>query len=205
MPGEKTTLSACGVTAIMAVEPQKYSYRVDAADTLVWVDSLWLAFGRENGATELTEKTVLGESLWNFVEGEETRRLYREIHARVRSEISTIVLPFRCDSPSLQRHLRMTITREDAGRLRYENRLIRVMPQRHLGILDSQRPRSDSLLTLCSCCKRGLLESVGWLDLEDLCARLLLFEASKVPRLRHTICPDCSQAMLPTRDNGSAA
>ena len=189
----------------MAVETPRYRYRVDAADSLIWVDSLWLAFARENGAAEFTKKTVLGRPLWDFVEGEETRRLYREIHSRMRSGVKSVVLPFRCDSPSLQRHMRMTITREDAGQLMYESLLIRAQPQRYLGILDSQRPRSDAVLTMCSCCKRGLFESVGWLDVEDFCARLRLFEARKAPALRHTICPECSQAVDSAMDNGNAA
>jgi hypothetical protein len=189
----------------MAVATSKYRYRVDAADLVVWVDSLWLAFARENGAAELTEQAVLGRPLWDFVEGEETRKLYREIHARVRSRVKSVVLPFRCDSPSLLRHMRMTITREDAGRLMYESLLIRVEPRRRLGMLDSQQPLSNSFVTMCSFCKRGLLESAGWLEVEDLCVRLQLFEAAKAPRLRHTVCPDCCHAVRHTLDNGNAA
>jgi hypothetical protein len=189
----------------MADEIPRYRYRVDASDSLVWVGSLWLAFARENGAAELTEEAVLGRSLWDFVEGKETRELYREIHTRVRSGVPSVVLPFRCDSPSLQRHMRMTITREDAGYLMYESLLVRAVPQRHLGILDSQQPRSRAFLTMCSCCKRGLIEPVGWLNVEEFSARLQLFEAPKVPRLRHTICPACTAALRKTLDNGNAA
>ena len=61
-----------------------FRYRVDARDRLVFVDPLWLAFARENGAADLTEQRVIGRSLWDFVADAETIRLYRELHARVR-------------------------------------------------------------------------------------------------------------------------
>ena len=189
----------------MAAQGLKYRYRVDAADVLVWVSELWLAFAKENGAADLIEESVLGRSLWDFVSGDELRRLYAEIHSRVRLSGTPVVLPFRCDSPSLQRHMRMTITREDAGQLAYDSVLVRAVPQRPLEILDSRWKRSAAVLTMCSCCKRALLEPVGWLGLDDVAVRLQLFEAEKVPELRHTICPECANTLRSSSGNGSAA
>ncbi len=173
-----------------------YRYRVDAADALIWVDDLWLAFARENGAADLTEQAVLGRTLWEFIMGEETRHLYRAIHARVRTHVKSVVLPFRCDSPTLQRHMRLTITRETMGHLRYDSMLVRVVPQDEQPLLNPRRPRSLSVVTMCSCCKRALLESAGWLEAEDFTARLGLFNCEKVPQIRHTLCPDCIHAAV---------
>jgi hypothetical protein len=178
---------------------------VDAADVLIGVNTAWLAFARENGAAELSEEAVLGRSLWDFVSDDGLRTLYREIHSRVRLSGVRVVLPFRCDSPSLQRHMRMTITRANGGQLVYESVLVRVVPQGPCAILDSRRQRSDAMLTLCSCCKRALLEPVGWLELEDVAVRLRLFEAKKVPELRHTLCPACIDTLKNAADNGNAA
>jgi hypothetical protein len=101
--------------------------------------------------------------------------------------------------------MRMTITREGAGYLLYESVLIRVEPERRLSLLDPQRPRGDSCLTMCSCCKRALLEPSGWLEVADISARLRLFEKPKVPHLRYDLCPDCADAMQGGADNGNAA
>lgn len=114
-------------------------------------------------------------------------------------------MPFRCDSPSLQRHMRMTITHEHAGQLLYACLLVRAVPQRHTAVLDSGYPRADAHLTMCSCCKRALLEPLGWLDVEEVSVRLGLFEAEKVPELRHTICPECAGTLKSAADNGNAA
>ena len=179
---------------MVTLDTPKYRYRVDAADAVVWVDSWWLAFARENGATELTEAAVLGRSLWDFVVGDETQRVYRELHARVRGSGKPAVVLFRCDSPSLQRHMRLKVTRDDEDLL-YESVLLRVEPQRYQSVLDVKQRRSDSFLTMCSVCKRALLETSGWLNVEEICLRLRLLERPRIPDVRYAICPDCSAAV----------
>ena len=189
----------------MAAEDSRYRFRVDADDVIVWLGERWLAFAKENGAAELTKTSVLGRSLWEFVAGEETRNLYRRIHARVRLRGKPAIVNFRCDSPSLQRHMRMTILRGSDGHLKYDSLLVRAVPQTYLALLDSRRARSESMLTMCSCCKRALLESVGWLDAAEVALRLGLLESQKDPELRHTICPECAQTLRDAANNGSAA
>ena len=172
----------------------RYRYRVDASDVVTWVDAMWLAFAKENGAAELVEESVVGRTLWDFLAGDDIRRLYREIHSRVRTTGKSVLLPFRCDSPSLQRHMRMTITLRDAGELEYESRVDRTIPQRRLDALDPQRQRSNVVLKICSCCRRAFFEPLGWLDMEDVSVRLGLFETTKVPELCYVICPECAAA-----------
>ncbi len=168
-----------------------YRYAVDAEDRLAWVAPLWLAFAQENGAEDLTEDAVLGRSLWDFVSGEATRLFYRELHDRIRHSKETVVVPFRCDSPSMQRSMRMTIRHDEGNHLVYESKIFRAEPQTRLRIIDPHEPRSRAFLTVCSCCRRALLETVGWLELFDIAVRLKLYRAETIPQLHYTICPDC--------------
>ena len=160
-----------------------YQYRIDADDRLVWVDEWWLAFACENGAPHLDAASVLNRPLWDFVSGDGTRRLFEEIHARVRENGQSVTVPFHCDSPSLQRHMRLKVSSAGENALSYESALFRAKPQRYMSLLDERVERSDSLLTMCSCCKRALLESVGWLELEDVVIRLRVFDIPEVPDL----------------------
>lgn len=179
----------------MAHETQSYRYAVSADDVVVAVDTLWLAFARENGAAELTESSVLGRSLWDFVEGEALRAVYSDIHARVRAAGKTATFYFRCDSPLLKRHMRMTISPGETGQLIYASQVVWTEPQRNLALLDVDRLRSKSYLTICSCCKKAMLEPDGWQDIESVSRTLGLLETGQVPQLRHTICPACSETM----------
>jgi hypothetical protein len=180
---------------VFANRPQ-CQYRVDREDRIVWVNAWWLAFAEENGAAELTREAVIGRSLWDFIDHEDTRRLYRGIHTHVRDRGAAVVLPSRCDSPTVRRFLQLQISvqgRQDE--LQYDAAMIRVEVRRAVWMLDPNRPRDDSFLWMCSCCKRALLESRGWLEAEEIAIRLHLDDKCKLPCLRQTLCPECEQTL----------
>lgn len=186
-------------------ETQNYRYCIDADDLLIEVDALWLAFARENGASQLTEAAVLGRSLWNFVEGEAIRAVYKDIHVRLRSERKSAAFTFRCDSPRLKRHMRMTITPGEDGQLQYASHIVWTEPQRMHALLDTDLQRSKAFLTVCSCCKKALLEPDSWLEIEKVSLSVGLLESSKAPQLRHSICPNCSDLLRHSIVNSDVA
>lgn len=169
-----------------------YRYRLDSADVIEFVDRWWLAFARENNADDLNETAVVGRKLWDFISDQPTQELYREIHERVRTLGNPIAVPFRCDSPTLQRYMQLTISRQDEGRLMYESKLIQTKVQHRLSALDPNQERSEAVLTMCSFCKRTLMEPSGWLELENISLKLRMYEQQKVPAFLYTVCPDCS-------------
>lgn len=181
----------CGVGRMVRDAVVKNRYSVDERDVLISVNSEWLAFAQENGAPQLTENAVLGRALWDFVKGAATVRLYQAVLGRVRSSGQPVVLPFRCDSPALRRYMRLEMTAGPGGVVHFAGILERVEATRPLSVLDASAARSDDFLTLCSWCKRALIETAGWLEVEDAAARLRLFEKEQMPRLVHDVCPDC--------------
>jgi hypothetical protein len=181
---------------MVAPVQQIFRYGINDADVIEHVDRWWLAFASENNANELDETSVLGHPIWEFIADLPTQRLYREIHHRVRSSGNPIEVPFRCDSPTMRRYMRLTISHSAAGHLRYESQLIRAVPQRQLPLLNPSSKRSDAFLTMCSCCKRSLIEPSGWLEMEDIALRLRMYDQQAVPDLRYTLCPDCSKQLL---------
>ncbi|MEQ8667579.1 MAG: hypothetical protein RIC12_00315 [Pirellulales bacterium] len=182
-----------------------YRYCVDECDSITQVSEMWLAFARENGAPQLTSSYVVGKSLWDFVAVKLLRDLYSAVHAKVRAEGQPAVIQFRCDSPSLRRHMRMTIRSLTAGHLEYSCVLLQSEPQAELKLIDVQQSNSEEWVTMCSICKRGLLESIGWLEAIDFATRLRLFEKSELPRVRHNLCPSCAKSLEEIATNGNAA
>ena len=174
-----------------------YQYYVDASDVIVSVDEWWLAFAKENNATELDETYVVGRQAREFIADEPTRSLYKEINAYVRMHDASVTVPFRCDSPTLERYMQLTISKCANHLLLYESVLVRTVPQSRLRILDSSLKRSNAFLTMCSFCKRSLIEPAGWLDLQDISLKLRLFEKQTVPGLRYTVCPKCVSNVPP--------
>ncbi len=179
---------------MLSADRHRYSHTIDANDSIVWVSAAWLAFARENGATRLTQELVLGRSLWHFIADDETTELYKALVGRVRAGRGPMVLPFRCDSPTLRRHMRLQVTLEEKGNVRFDSFLTRAEPCSYIGVLDSRFTRSADVLTMCSMCKRVLNEPSEWLDVEDAVARMNLLEAEKGPQLRYAVCPACLAA-----------
>jgi hypothetical protein len=138
---------------------------------------------------------VTENSLWDFIDGSETIQLYQAILRRVRTSAPRIVVPFRYDSPRLRSYMRLELTCQPQGSVQLDGILERVEPTERLNLFDPRFPRSRDVLTLCSCCKRALVEPSGWLEIEDAAARLHLLEEEQAPQLRHAVCPDCLAAV----------
>ncbi|TWT82816.1 hypothetical protein CA13_42790 [Planctomycetes bacterium CA13] len=168
-----------------------YQYSVDEADIIIRVNDWWIAFAKENNAAVLDEPSVVGHAVWDFIADEPTRMLYKEIHEQVRKSGIPITVPFRCDSPTLKRFMQLTIGKNPRGQLLYESSLIRAVPQARCAVLDSQQKRSNAFLTMCSFCKRSLVEPSGWLEMENISLKLRQYERQTVPELRYTVCPVC--------------
>jgi len=86
-----------------------FTYRVNADDRIVSVNSDWLSFARENQASHLSVKTVVGRPLSQFVTCKEMQHLYDTIIEKVRRTRRTIVIPFRCDGPTVRRSHSATV------------------------------------------------------------------------------------------------
>ncbi len=100
--------------------------------------------------------------------------------------------------------MRLEISCQPHDGVQFDGILERVEPTERLNLLERNFPRSRDALTLCSCCRRALVEPNGWLDIEDAAARLHLLEEERAPQLRHTLCPDCRASAQITPLPGNA-
>jgi hypothetical protein len=61
-------------------------------------------------------------------------------------------------------------------------------------LLEPTAARSDKLLRVCAWCKKIHLED-RWMEVEEVTARLRLFEQRLLPLMTHGICEPCRQGM----------
>jgi hypothetical protein len=116
---------------------------------------------------------------------------------RVRGELGSVELPFRCDGPDVRREMDINIAAQAAGRfvvfsarLRSEERREEFQP-----LLASEAPRGEEVLTMCGWCDRFLVDG-EWAEVEQAAARLRLFRLSPMPTISHGVCPDCTEMLL---------
>jgi len=171
------------------------SYAIDEQDHLVKVDRGYYTFAAENGWEEAS--TSLGRSLWDYVAGEEMRKLQRMLVRRVRDEIGDVELPFRCDGPEVRRRMDIRIVARPGGRAVLFSARLRSEEEREepQPLLDPEAPRGEETLTMCGWCDR--FEVGGeWVEVEEAARRLELFDRPDLPVLHHGICPDCTELLL---------
>ncbi len=172
-----------------------YRYRIDIDDTLQFVSPEWVEFGRRNAAADLAPSAVLGRSLWEFITDYETRHLYRQLFAKVRTDGRPRMVPFRCDSPTCRRYMRLTVSRLDGGALELSSELLREEPRDPVALVAAETPRSDAFLRMCAWCKRVRVNH-DWLEVEEAIAQLNLFAAPTLPQITHSLCSECHRRVI---------
>ena len=167
---------------------------IDDEDRLVKVDSGYYRFAEENGWDGAGDS--LGRSLWDFVAGEDLERLQRMLVRRIRSEVRSVELPFRCDGPDVRREMDLNIAANASGRLVVFSARMRSEQPREptQELLSAEVPRSKRTLTMCGWCDRFLVGD-EWVEVEEAAARLGLFELAELPKISHGICPDCGEML----------
>lgn len=178
------------LTPMPSPEERRYSYRIDLNNRVVSVSSQWLSFARENQATQLTEAAVSHHPLDQFIADAETRHIYQLILDKVRQTGCPVTVPFRCDGPSVRRFMELTVIPLANGDIEFESRLIREEKREEVPLFDPAVARSEELVVVCSWCKQ-VKANGRWVEVEDAVRMLGLFDAARMPRISHGICPQC--------------
>ncbi|MBC7788609.1 MAG: hypothetical protein H7Z74_01575 [Anaerolineae bacterium] len=188
------------------------SYLLDPSDRVVAVNAAWIAFAEANEAPSLPGR-VMGQSLWTFIANRTVQELYRTLFHRVRATEHQVTLPFRCDSPVVQRFMALAVGLGEGpqGTLNCQVQLLReeAQPPAALSLYAAMArraitPRSESignlggehagdLLVVCSWCKR--LEVEGWCEIDEALGRQPLLFTEPVRPITHGLCPECALAV----------
>lgn len=176
------------------IRTQSARYRIEPDLRIGWTSPNWDRFARENGAPELVGGTVLGHSLLEFVQGEETKALYDSLLKRVQETGGEVDLAFRCDSPDMRRFMVLHVRRPEDEQVMLTAELLREEPRARVGLLDSESPRAGDPVEICSFCKRVESRGGAWLEVEQAEIELGIVEGASLPPLRHIVCPDCKVA-----------
>ncbi|MGA8746132.1 MAG: hypothetical protein WB507_09735 [Solirubrobacterales bacterium] len=171
------------------------SYAIDDQDRLIRVDGGYYRFAEENGWDGADAS--LGRVLWDFVSGGETRKIQRMLLRRIRNEVRTVELAFRCDGPDVRREMEIRISADRAGRVVLFSTRLRSEEAREISqpMLDPNASRGADLVAMCAWCDRFEV-GADWVEIEEAATRLELFRRSKLPQISHGICPECSGKLL---------
>jgi hypothetical protein len=173
------------------------TYRIDSHDRLVEVNDEWKHFALANDAPELIDG-VLNRPLWEFISDPTTLNVYHHLLSRVRGG-RTINFPFRCDSPSIRRWMRMRMSASPDGEVVFESTVVDSQPFDAGKVWDRRATRGTDLLTSCSWCKRLKVED-RWEEVEEAIGPLGMFMRDPVPLMTHGMCSQCYAGMMESLD-----
>jgi hypothetical protein len=170
-----------------------FIYRIDLEDRISFVNDEWIAFGVENGLTELSEETVVGKTLWDFISDISVIHLYQNLFKIIRAKKSKPKIPYRCDSPDCRRFMQMELVPLQGGEIQLINRILKTEPRSSVSMLKESAERSSEILPVCSVCKKVRLREETWYEIEDATAILGITHVGPYPQLTHTMCYGCVQ------------
>lgn len=169
---------------------QRLTYLVDRRNLLADVGPGWNRFAHANEAPDLTRDRVLGRDLFSYITDDVTRRSWTALMDGVRRGEEAIEVLFRCDAPTRRRFMRMRLSAEPDGAVRFDSETLIEEVRPSIWILESAAPRHDDEVRVCSWCNRLEIEG-EWFEVEDAVERLESFGVVDQPRLTHGCCEAC--------------
>lgn len=143
---------------------------------------------RQRGAT-LCGAGILGRSLWDCIDDANTRTLYQQLFARVRTGRS-ITIPFRCDSSTIRRDMHLQMQPMANGSIACATISDSEVLFEALPVLLVATGDTTPTVVTCSWCRRVRVGQM-WVDLEEAVAALQIFARRVVNDLSHGICAQC--------------
>ncbi|GFO58163.1 hypothetical protein GMST_04880 [Geomonas silvestris] len=181
-----------------------YEYTIDNQDQIAKVSTNWDSF--ETAAQDsgrFLSAGIIGLPVWDFIDGAETSLLYKVIFNRIRKHNSSIVIPYRCDSPTVRRTLELHLSARLNGSIDFYSYLLQEECRDTVDLFDPSFDRSNEHIRVCSICKRVALSDHHWVEVEAAIAHLGLFTTVKMPQITHGLCPECYAMAMAELDSSS--
>jgi hypothetical protein len=161
-------------------------YLLDAQDRLVDVCPEWDAVALAGAAQPGSLRVgVIGQPLRRFIAGDVTRMYMEAVLQSCRLTGQARSLPYRCDTPDLQREMEMRLEPLAQDALRVEHRLLSARPRARRLVVQTVPAGSARHVWRCSLCLRLSERALESPWLEDLPS------PQQPTRVMYTICPDC--------------
>lgn len=165
-------------------------YLLDRNDRVARVCPQWSDLARHRMAMRLDDEMVLGRSLWDFVQGGATQRLYDTLIYNARRTGQKITFNYRGDSPSAIRYMRMVLLPGHHGIVRFRSELLHEQSrERSVYFTHAAYPSRPELMQ-CGLCNR--LEHNGrWMTLDDALRTTDAIDELMPTEVGDTVCDGC--------------
>lgn len=179
---------------------ESVEFEIDGNNVITATGALWSAFALTNDAPQLAGEAVIGKSLLQFISGESSRNLMRNLLEAARQSRKPVELDYRCDSPELRRQMRMRLEPLDHGFLRCSNLLLKTEARAAPIHFVCAKQRARDTLIRCSICNR-IKNRERWMEADHLKAA----RHALTLKVTYGVCPDCSCRLQQLADASASA
>jgi hypothetical protein len=164
---------------------------IDKNNIVTEIGGEWDEAAKAGHAQEaLSKDKVIGKEIEHYLGSDTTQMYYDAIFKLCRLKNETIVRDYRCDSPTHERYMRMTIIPLKNNAIEMQHELIKEIPFKNdVNIEDMKNSKhmSYKYAKRCSICNRLLYpDSDVWHFPEELNQ-----EKALNVKVIHTVCPKC--------------
>jgi hypothetical protein len=165
---------------------------IDRHNIITDVGSAWVDVAAKGGASDtLAPQNVIGQPIENYLGGDVTQMYYDAVFKLCRLKNEVLTRAYRCDSPTHQRFMQLTLTPKADGSIEMLHETLKEIPfENSVNIVDMHKEttlRAPAYTKRCNICNRlQYPNQTRWLAPEDLSQNAPLHV-----KVIHTICPDC--------------
>ncbi|MBB5020781.1 hypothetical protein [Desulfurispira natronophila] len=166
------------------MKPLSTYYRLNSDNIISEVSDTWDRFACENdGDPGAIQSSVLHKSIFDAIQGDETRLFVDILLTHARTLQKRLVRPYRCDTPLLRRYMAMELVPEKDGHILVQHHLLKFHNQQ-APTITCQPTAMKNLLKRCSICARIRVND-QWQEPSELAPPLTDITVF------YGICPDC--------------
>jgi hypothetical protein len=128
---------------------------LDEAGVIVWTNSAWSTFARDNDGAEVLTRFGIGTRYLDGIAGS-LRSFYEVVFSEVLSKQRIIEHDYECSSPDIERHLHLRVLPVPGAGLLLEHSTVWQAPMErpHAEALERVYRNADGLVIQCSNCRR---------------------------------------------------
>lgn len=178
---------------------QPYIYTVNDQDLIIQVNSQpWNKFYKRNAYTfeSCFSHSIVGHSIWDYIDNDEIRQLYKLILENVRKYQKQLQIPFRCDSSAMNSYLKLIISPLKENHIQFISEVICIEYHKEIALWDTKIPRCDKKVSVCSICRLIKNESDKWIDAHIYMEDMKLVNEQIMPNIFHDLCPHCVDTVV---------
>lgn len=164
---------------------------IDQHNMIQSVGGEWNHAAQEGGALDIlsTEK-VIGKNIEIYLGSDTTQMYYDALYKLCRLKKETITRDYRCDSPTHERYMKITLIPLENSAIEMQHVTIKEIPFKHAVHIEDMKDSSIKNIAYtkrCSICNRlKYPNSEVWSFPEELNDKKPLHI-----KVIHTVCPDC--------------